>query len=128
MVKYGRIRETIKLVLNILMKRVYKYMSSLFDNKLQKMAKQYSKTMAKATNQGEKFADSAFNSLTPETLKESFEIINSKGHDHEKNKVSSIQMNYNNGIKLDADQLIALNDIFVAVTKRVENNGEDYDD
>lgn len=101
-------------------------MSSLFNNKQQKIARQYSKVRAKATEQGEKLADSVLNSLSPETIKDSFEIINSKGHDHEKNKVKPIQLCYSEGSKLDADQLIELNDVFVAITTREENNGDDY--
>lgn len=101
-------------------------MSSLFNKKQQNIARQYGKIKAKATEHGELLADSVLNSLSPETLKDSFEIINSKGHDHEKNKVKPIQSSYSKGNKLDADQLIVLNDVFVAVTNREENNGDEY--
>ena len=103
-------------------------MSSLFNNKQEKMANKYSKCMSKVTKQGETFANDVLNSLSPKTLSESFEIIANKGHDFERNLVSSIEVNYKKGNKLNADELIQLNDVFIAVTKRIEANGDNFDE
>lgn len=103
-------------------------MSSLFNNKQQKMANKYSKSMAKATAQGDEFANAILHSLSPETFNESFETISNKGHDFEKNEISSIELNYKAGKKLSADELIKLNDVFAAVTTRLENTGDENDE
>ncbi len=100
-------------------------MSSLFNNKQQKIANKYSTYMSKATNQGNTLVADFFNSISPDTIQESFELIHNKGHEHEKNSINPIEMNYNSGIELSADDLIQFNDIFTSVTKRLENNGDD---
>lgn len=100
-------------------------MSSLFNNKQQKMANKYSEYMSKAANKGDSLVADFFNSISPDTIHDSFELIHNKGHEHEKNSISPIEMNYNSGIELSADDLIQFNDIFTSVTKRLENNGDD---
>lgn len=100
-------------------------MSSLFNNKQQKMANKYSTYMSKAKNQGDSLVADFFNSISPDTIQESFELIHNKGHEHEKNLISSIEVNYNSGNELSADDLIQFNDIFISVTKRLETNGDD---
>ena len=97
-------------------------MSSLFSNKQQKKADQYSKTSAKASEQGEAFAHDVLSTLMPETLIASFKTISNKGHRHEKETIITIEENYHRGHPLSADELITLNDVYVAVTKRLENN------
>lgn len=92
------------------------------------MANKYSKEMTKITEQGKTFANKVLSSLAPQTVKESFEIINNKGHEQEKKAISSIEIKYNSGDDISADELIRLNDIFIAVTKRIENNGVDYNE
>lgn len=100
-------------------------MSSLLTNKQQKMANKYSKSMAKASEQGELFASDVLNSLSPDTIDESFQLIMNKGHDYEKNKINCIKENYESGIKLNADEIIQLNDIFTVVTRRLEDSNGD---
>lgn len=63
--------------------------------------------------------------LNPETITASFEMISNKGHDFEKDLISSIKSNYNSGKKLSADELISLNDVYIAVTQRLENSRDD---
>ena len=99
-------------------------MSSLFTNKQQKMANKYSKTKAKAEEQGKDFANDLSSSLTPETVKESFDLIKNKGHDYEKNQIVPIESNYNSGEPLSADEWIKFNDIFASITNRLENCGD----
>lgn len=99
-------------------------MSSLFTNKQQKKANKYSKTKAKAEEQGKDFANDISSSLSPETVKESFALISSNGHDYEKNQIAPIESNYNSGEPLCADDWIKFNDIFASITNRLENNGE----
>lgn len=103
-------------------------MSSLFNNKQQKMANKYSKYMSRAMEQGESFAIDVLNSLSPETINDSFETISNKGHGYEKDLVTPIAENYKNNKKLSADELIQLNDVFISVTKRLEANGDDFDE
>lgn len=99
-------------------------MSSLFTNKQQKMANKYSKARAKAEEQGKDFANDISNSLTPETVKSSFALINNKGHDHEKKPISQIELKYNSGDALSADEWIQFNDIFVAITNRLGDTND----
>lgn len=98
-------------------------MSSLFTNKQQKKANKYSKVMAKAEELGIEFANDISRSLTPNTVKESFALINNEGHDYEKNIIASIESNYNSGKPLCADEWIQFNDIFVSVTNRSADCG-----
>lgn len=100
-------------------------MSSLFSNKQQKKADKYSKTMAKATKQGYDFAHDVLSSLTPETIIESFETITNKGHGYERETITHIEKNYRSGNSLNAAELILLNDVYVAVTKRLEDSGDE---
>ena len=105
-------------------KEVLCHMSSLFTNKQQKQANKYSKTKAKAEEQGKEFANGISSSLTPETVKDSFGLINNKGHDFEKKEIASIEQNYNSGESLSADEWIKFNDIFASITNRLENCGD----
>lgn len=100
-------------------------MSSLLTNKQQKMADKYSKSMSKAIDQGNLFASNVLDSLSPDTINESFQLIMNKGHDHEKNKISDIEENYKAGNKLSADEIIQLNDVFTVVTRRLEESNGD---
>lgn len=99
-------------------------MSSLFNNKQQKMANKYSEYMSKATKQGDSLVNDFFKSLSPDTINDSFKLITNKGHEREKNSIKPIEVNYNSGKELSADEIIQLNDVFVAVTKRLEFNGD----
>lgn len=100
-------------------------MSSLFNNKQQKLANKYSKSMKKATKKGEQFVDDVLKGLTPETIYDSFEIISNKGHEHEKKAIIPIAEEYRSGNGIDADQLLLLNDLFTAITTRLETNGDE---
>lgn len=92
------------------------------------MANKYSKEMAKVTEHGNTFVKEILSSLAPQTVKDSFEIINNKGHEQEKKIISPIELKYKSGDDLSADELIRFNDIFIAVTKRIEDNGVDYNE
>lgn len=106
-------------------KSVLYHMSSLFTNKQQKMANKYSKTRAKVEEQGKDFANEISNSLTPETVKSSFVLINNKGHDHEKKPISRIESKYNSGHALSAEEWIQFNDIFAAITNRLGDTNDE---